>query len=77
MRLAALTFATLIAASALAHSASVETVAEGLEHPWGMAFLPDGSMLVTERPGRMRIVTNDDDTLTNDLFEVPAFLSRA
>mgnify|MGYP006170030997 CR=1 FL=1 len=34
----------------------VSTVAEGLEHPWGLAFLPDGRMLVTERPGRMRIV---------------------
>jgi aldose sugar dehydrogenase len=35
----------------------VETIAQGLEHPWALAFLPDGRMLVTERPGRMRIVT--------------------
>lgn len=35
---------------------SVETVAKGLNHPWGMQFLPDGRMLVTERAGRMRIV---------------------
>jgi len=31
-------------------------VTSGLEHPWGIAFLPDGRALVTERPGRLRIV---------------------
>ena len=34
----------------------VKTVAAGLEHPWSLAFLPERRMLVTERPGRMRIV---------------------
>jgi glucose/arabinose dehydrogenase len=33
----------------------VETLAEGLEHPWAMAFLPNGEVLITERPGRLRI----------------------
>ena len=42
-----------------AGSISVETIASGLAHPWALAFLPDGRMLVTERPGRMRIVTRD------------------
>ncbi|WP_091832381.1 PQQ-dependent sugar dehydrogenase [Bosea lupini] len=37
----------------------VETVASGLENPWGLAFLPDGRMLVTERPGRLRLVGSD------------------
>jgi len=32
------------------------TVTEGLDHPWGMTFLPDGRLLVTEKPGRLRIV---------------------
>jgi glucose/arabinose dehydrogenase len=37
----------------------VQTLASGLVHPWGLAFLPDGRMLVTERPGRLRIVTHE------------------
>lgn len=34
-----------------------QVVAEGLEHPWGLALLPDGRWLVTEKPGRLRVVT--------------------
>src|SRR5262245_61249716 len=37
----------------------VVTVARDLENPWSVAFLPGGKMLVTERPGRMRVVTAD------------------
>jgi glucose/arabinose dehydrogenase len=37
----------------------VATVTSGLERPWGFAFLPDGRMLVTERPGRLRVVERD------------------
>ncbi len=35
----------------------VAEFAEGLENPWGIALLPDGAMLVTERPGRLRMVS--------------------
>ncbi len=48
----------------------VETVAGGMVHPWALAFLPDGRMLVTERPGRMRIVT-PDGKLSTPLAGVP------
>lgn len=37
----------------------VETLAEGLVNPWSIAFLPDGTMLVTERAGRVRIIRDD------------------
>ena len=48
----------------------VQTAASGLDHPWAIAFLPDGRMLVTERPGRMRIV-GKDGTLSPALAGAP------
>lgn len=39
------------------HSFRVVTLVEGLEHPWSLAFLPDGRMLVSERPGRLRLIS--------------------
>ncbi len=40
------------------HMIQVRILAQGLDHPWSLAFLPDGRMLVTEREGRLRIVRN-------------------
>ena len=40
------------------HDFEVTTIAEGLEIPWSMNWLPNGDMLVTERPGRLRIIRN-------------------
>lgn len=57
----------------VAHTAIV--VAKGLTHPWGMAFLPDGAMLVTERPGQLRIV-GKDGTVSAPVVGVPAVDAR-
>lgn len=40
------------------HALKATTVVEGLDHPWGMAFLPDGRILVTERTGKLRVIAN-------------------
>jgi aldose sugar dehydrogenase len=48
----------------------VVTFARGLVNPWGLAFLPDGRLLVTERPGRMRII-GKDGTLSPPLVGLP------
>ncbi|HSM07006.1 MAG TPA: PQQ-dependent sugar dehydrogenase [Longimicrobiales bacterium] len=53
----------------------IVTVAEGLEHPWGMAFLPNGDLLVTERPGRLRII-RDGRLLPDPVPGVPEVFAR-
>ncbi len=53
----------------------VVTVAEGLEAPWGMAFLPGGKLLVTEKAGRLRIVA-PDGTLSAAVTGLPPFDTR-
>ncbi len=53
----------------------VKTFARGLEYPWGLAFLPDGRLLATERPGRMRLI-GKDGRLSPPIGGVPAVQVR-
>lgn len=80
--LAATAFTALAAVPASAQTIEAEdytlvldTIAEGLENPWGLDFLPDGSMLVTERPGRLRHVAADG-TLSDPIVGVPEVDAR-
>jgi glucose/arabinose dehydrogenase len=56
IRLLAAVLLAAMTPPAAAQDYQIETVAEGLAHPWSIAWLPDGRALVTERPGRLRIV---------------------
>lgn len=57
-RVVLLAIAASMSLTSFAHAAGVrpEVVAKNLEHPWALAFIGDGRMLVTERPGRLRLV---------------------
>jgi glucose/arabinose dehydrogenase len=54
------------------HPLKVETVADGLDHPWGLAFLPDGRMLVSERPGNLRLIDSNGHLHPQPIGGLPA-----
>lgn len=62
------------AAQTDAGKVTVENLAEGLTHPWGMAFLPDGRLLVTERSAQLRILYTDN-SLSEPLRGTPEVLT--
>lgn len=74
--LAALAQAPRSPTPAPVNGAQAETVAKGLERPWALEFMPDGRMIVTERPGRVRIVERDG-RVSKPLEGVPRVFARS
>ena len=58
------------------HDFRVAILTRGLEHPWGLAFLPDGRFLVTERPGRLRLVAADGTLDPRPVEGLPAIAAQ-
>jgi aldose sugar dehydrogenase len=74
MRIVTAALACLLLSASPLMAATVEKVASGLENPWGLAFMPDGAMLVTERPGRLRIIR--DGTVSEPIANVPQVVAQ-
>jgi glucose/arabinose dehydrogenase len=74
LAVAALALATAAGAQTIRteeHALRAVTVVGGLNHPWSVAFLPDGRMLITERPGRLRIVGRDGKLEPQPVGDLP------
>ena len=76
MRILALLLVLLLSPALVQAEFEIETLADGLEHPWAIAFLPDGRMLVTERAGRLRVI-KEGQLLDEPVHDVPESYVRA
>ena len=54
-----------------AGAVKIETIADSLDHPWGLAMLPDGRILLSERAGHLRLLNLQDSTLSDPIDGVP------